>query len=111
MRKLTLIITVALFFSCGNKKAEIVEQIKSYKDSIGVVEGSTIGLTLEDRKKYEEIFYINGEPDRDKVLDGKLRKQYNDYQSNVEDQKFQLKIKKAHFENKIDSLELELKKY
>jgi hypothetical protein len=111
MRKLTLIITVVLFLSCGNKKAEIVERIKSYKDSVNVVERGTLGLTLDDRKKYEELYYTNGDLDNKKVRDSELRKQYIGYQAKIEDQKFQLKIKKADFQNIIDSLELELKKY
>lgn len=111
MRKLTLIATVALFLSCGNKKAEIVEQIKAYKDSSGRVSAQIVLLTIGDTEKYEELYYTNGEPDNKKVGDNGIRKQYYDYHAKMEDQKFQLKIKQAGFENKIDSLELELKKY
>jgi hypothetical protein len=111
MRKLTLIITVALFFSCGNPKAKIVEQIKSYKDSSTIVAKSILQLTINDTKKYEELFSTNGDVDLKKLQNSKINREYQDYHNKIEDEKGKLKSKTAHFKSKIDSLELELKKY
>lgn len=111
MKNLTFILVVFTLVSCGNKKAEIVEQIKSYKDSSMVASRSILQLTIDDGKKYEELYYTNGEADYKKLSDNKLRKEYIDYQAKIGLQKFQIEIKQAGFKSKIDSLELELKKY
>lgn len=111
MRNLTLFVLVALFFSCGNPKAKIVEQIKVYKDSSAVVAKSILQLTIDDSKKYKELFSTNGDFDLKKLQNSKIDREYQDFQKRTEDEKFKLKSKHAHFEYKIDSLELELKKY
>lgn len=111
MRKLTLLVVVALFVSCGNKKSELVEQIKVYKDSSAVVAKSILQLTIDDSKKYKELFSTNGDVDLKKLQNSKIEREYQDFHNRTEDEKLKLKTKSAHFENKIDSLELELKKY
>lgn len=110
MKSLT-IIAIVFFVSCSNPKSKIVEQIKAYKDSSGMISAQIVLLSIDDSKKYEEIFYINGEPDYNKVRDNNLRNQYNEYHAKNEGQKWDLKFKKANYQGKIDSLELELKKY
>jgi hypothetical protein len=112
MRKLTLVVTVALLFaSCGNKKAEIVEQIKVYKDSVKVASEAIYQLDLKERGKYMELFYSNGGLDRNKFDNVKLKAEHSDYQRKIEIEKWDFKFKQGHFESLIDSLELELKKY
>lgn len=111
MRKLTLIVTVAFFSACGNPKAKIVEEIKSYKDSSKVVARSILQLTINDTQKYKELFSTNGEVDLKRLQNSKINREYQDYHNKIEDEKVKLKLKTAHFESKIDSLELELKKY
>lgn len=111
MRNLTLFVLFALFFSCGNPKAKIVEQIKSYKDSSAVVAKSILQLTIDDSKKYKEMFSTNGEVDLKKLQNPKATKEYQDFHNKIEVEKLKLKLITGHFETKIDSLELELKKY
>lgn len=108
---MTLIITVALFFSCGNKKAEIVEQIKLFKDSSRIVLDSIVKITVDESLMQEKLFYTNGQMDHKKFSDGKNRKVYEDYQEKNRTEQLGLKFKKSVYQNKIDSLELELKKY
>lgn len=108
---MTLFVMVVLFVSCGNKKAEIVEQIKSYKDSSAVVAKSILQLTIDDSKKYKEMFSTSGEVDLKKLQNPKVTKEYQDFHNKTEVEKLKLKLKTGHFESVIDSLELELKKY
>lgn len=111
MRALTLFVLVALFLSCNNKKAEIVEQIKVYKDSGAVVAKSILQLTIDDGKKYKEMFSTNGDFDLKKLQNSKIDREYQDFHNRTEAEKSKLKSRHDHFEYKIDSLELELKKY
>lgn len=112
MKKLTFIILTVLVASCGNKKAEIVEQIKSYKDSSRVVLDSIVKITVDETLKYEELYFTNGKPDYDnKVGNPSIKKVYEEYQEINRDEQMRLKFKGSAYQNKIDSLELELKKY
>lgn len=111
MRNLTIFVLVAFFLSCGNKKAEIVEQIKSYKDSSRIVLDSIVKVTVDESLMQEKLFYTNGQMDHKKFSDSKNRKIYEEYQEKNRTEQLGLKFKKSVYQNKIDSLELELKKY
>lgn len=109
MKSLT-VIAIVFFVSCSNHKARIVEQIKAYKDSTLAVSKSVSELLVNETLKQEELFYTNGRKDNKKFNDAN-RKIYSDYQDKMEIEKWNLKLKQLRFESKIDSLELELKKY
>lgn len=109
MKSLT-IIAIAFFVSCGNPKAKIVEQIKAYKDSSLVVTKAVSALLVNETLKYEELFFTNGQRDDSKYTNAN-KKVYEDYQDKNEIARWDLKLKELHFKSKIDSLELELKKY
>lgn len=112
MRNLTLFVFVALFVSCGNPKAKIVEQIKAYKDSSRLVLDSIVKITVDETLKYEELYFTNGKPDYDnKVGNPSIMKAYDEYKEKNRDEQLRLKWKGSVYQNKIDSLELELKKY
>lgn len=85
--------------SCGNNKAVIVEQIKAYQDTIGVVNKQEAEL-LDAVMKIQEQYV--GQQAIDSV---------NALQSKQAAVKAELLTKKAIYQSKIDSLELELKKY
>lgn len=68
-------------------------------------------LLVNETLKYEELYFTNGKKDFDKVGDQGIKKIYMDYQDKNEIAKWDLKLKELHFKSKIDSLELELKKY
>lgn len=110
MKNLTIVLFAIILFSCGNKKAEIVEQIKLYKDSSRTVSVNMAKITADETLKYEELFYSNGRMDNKKYNDAN-RKAYEVYQEKNRDEQYQLKWKQSVYQNKIDSLELELKKY
>lgn len=110
MKNLT-IIAIAFFVSCSNPKAKIIEQIKLYKDSAKSVQRNILDLTIDESKKYKETFSTDGSVDLKKLQDSKITKKYNDFQSDIEVKKQRLKFKILFYKNKIDSLELELKKY
>lgn len=110
MKSLT-VIAIVFFVSCSNPKAKIVEQIKSYKDSSAVVSRSILQLTINDSKKYKELFSTNGDVDLKKLQDLKITKEYRDFKGDIEIEKQKLKFRNLFYQNKIDSLELELKKY
>jgi hypothetical protein len=99
MKHLILIALSVALFSCGNKKQEIVEQIKSYKDSLGVIEQRR--AILNDRVMEIQSKYV-GQQSLDSVAEV-------DKKQSAE--RAELKVKRWMFESKIDSLELELKKY
>lgn len=96
--------------SCSNKKSEIVEQIKTYKDSSRLALDSIVKITVDETLKQEELFYTNGRMD-DKKYNDANRKVYDDLQEKNRYEQERLKWKKSVYQNKIDSLELELKKY
>lgn len=111
MKILTFVLFAFLIASCSNKKAEIVEQIKSYKDSSRTTLDSIVKLTVNETLKYEELYFTNGKTDYNKVGDPGLRKIYSDYETRNDSIEWELKMMQSHFKYKIDSLELELKKY
>lgn len=109
MKSLT-VIAIVFFVSCSNPRERIVEQIKAYKDSTLAVSKAVSVLLVNETLKYEELYFTNGQRDDNKYTDGN-RKAYEDYQDKNEIAKWDLKLKELHFKSKIDSLELELKKY
>jgi hypothetical protein len=111
MKNLTIVLFAVLFVSCGNKKAEIVEQIKVYKDSLNTIKRDELKISEDDNKKHREMFWSNGKVDLKKVNDPRNQKEYSNYQIDDEVKKWKLKFRKAKFDKLIDSLELELKKY
>lgn len=96
----TLLFALAIIIaSCNNHKAEIVEQIKSYKDSLAGISSQQLDLTIEISKVQEK--YI-GQQAIDSVYALESR------QSPL---KAELLVKQFNYQSRIDSLELELKKY
>lgn len=98
------------FVSCSNPKAKIVEQIKSYKDSSRLVLDSIVKITIDETLKQEELFYTNGRRDT-KKNNHENRNIYEDLQEKNRYEQERLNWKRSAYKNKIDSLELELKKY
>lgn len=109
MKNLT-VIAIVLFVSCSNPKAKIVDQIKSYKDSSRLVLDSIVKITVDETLKQEELFYTNGRMDT-KKFNHENRKVYEALQEKNRYEQERLKWKRSAYKNKIDSLELELKKY
>lgn len=99
MKHLLLSLITFALFSCSNKKAEIVEQIKSYKDSLGTVEKRRAELN-------KPIMEIQGKYIGQQSLDSVAVIEKEQLAERTE-----LKVKRMVIESKIDSLELELKKY
>lgn len=99
MKHLLLISVIAILSSCSNKKEQIVEQIKSYKDSIVVLEKRRADLN-------DEIMNIQGKYVGQQSLDSVAV-----IEKEQSAERAELFVKKLNFESKIDSLELELKKY
>lgn len=99
MKHFILIVLAATLFSCGNKKAEIVEQIKSYKDSLGNIEQRRAELN-------KPIIEVQGKYIGQQALDSVYAIEVSQSAERAE-----LKVKRMVIESKIDSLELELKKY
>lgn len=109
MKSLT-VIAIVFFVSCSNPRERIVEQIKSYKDSSRLVLDSIVKITINETLKQEELFYTNGRMDNSKYTDAN-RRFYDSLQEKNRHQQERLKWKESVYQNKIDSLELELKKY
>lgn len=99
MKYFILIVLTATLFSCSNKKAEIVEQIKSYKDSLGAIEQRRAELN-------QPIIEVQGKYVGQQSLDSVAVIEKEQLAERTE-----LKVKRMVIESKIDSLELELKKY
>lgn len=110
MKKLTLIILVALFFSCGSKKAEIIEQQKKVRDSIIELNNQYAVNMLARSIKMKDSFsilhpnwvkigLINQAVNMD-TLGYKLSEEMQTLSNNIHELREQF-----------DSLELELKKY
>jgi hypothetical protein len=98
MKHLLLIALVALA-SCGNGKEQITEQIKSYKDSLGTV-------AKQEAKLLDEITAAQSKYIGQESLDS-----VNAIEMRQAPERTQLLGRKIYFQGKIDSLELELRKY
>lgn len=99
MKHLLLIVFSVSLLSCSNKKEEIVEQIKAYKDSLGTVaqrEAKFLDGVMRIQEKYV------GQQSLDSVRAFELAHAK---------EKASITTDRIIFESKIDSLELELKKY
>lgn len=106
MKYITILTLVLFTIACGNKKEEIVEQIKAYKDSFNLARNtenfySLLGSELRQYGKpvYSDKRFLKNVP------------QYVIDNNRCDSAKSSWLIKKTNFEAKIDSLELELKKY
>lgn len=124
MKYLLLITLTFTLFSCGNDKQEIVNQIKVYKDSLTVVAREETRLTLQMDSlvtKYSDSLKFNFETkdlkELEQVNNNNMAISKRKENAQIELQRAQLpkrtelKVKRVIFESKIDSLELELKKY
>lgn len=111
MRKLTLFIAVALFISCVNKEAEIKKMLWIYKDSSLITSKAITQLSIDDAKKQKELFFTNGSMDLKKYSDQKNKELLKDFKAYQTLKKDSLEFKYDYYKGKIDSLELELKKY
>lgn len=129
MRKLTLIATVALFLSCENKKVEIVENIKKTKNEL--LEARMISksysyaaskllvynISLSDSKKYgsqqiKEYAQIYKKSYERAIQDLKgVSPEILKSQKKLDSIALVYEMKTLYLAHKIDSLELELKKY
>lgn len=119
-----LLISFSFIVSCGNKKTEIVEQIKSYKDSIRVVDMAEGELKKEQDKLYQsfadsmqfdfetrDLDKLKKSNDRNVELVKKQTEATLKLSKTQFARKSELYVKRAVFKAKIDSLELELRKY
>lgn len=97
--KYLLLIALISLAACGNKKAVIVEQIKSYKDSLRVLELQRSDLLIAVSELQDKY---SGQQGIDSVT--ALQKK----QAPIETEIF---LKKAVIQGKIDSLKLDLEKY
>lgn len=118
MKNLTLIALIALFFSCSNKKAEIVELIRGYKDSCSRIDEQATALREDEKRKFNEIFHASAATgiekkfsDLQSMNDTVNNRIYINYLIQNSIKRDDLKARKNNFIQKIDSLELELKKY
>lgn len=124
MKYLLLITLTFTLFSCGNDKQEIVDQIKVYKDSLTAVAREETRLTLQMDSlvtKYSDSLKFNFETkdlkELEQVNNNNMAISKRKENAQIELQRAQLpkrtelKVKRVIFESKIDSLELELKKY
>lgn len=121
-----VLLTLAVFaFACGNKKEAIVEQIKSYKDSVRLTELEIIKLDSAKQKRYE-AYHANQKPitfedksyaemQRENKFNDSLRAIYDKQEDTIRRNELapraSVKARKILYQVKIDSLELELKKY
>lgn len=99
MKHLLLIILIATTVSCGNKKEVIVEQIKSYKDSLALVAQREAKL-LDEIMRVQSLYIGQQAIDSVNAIEMKQAKE-----------KAAITVDRFRFQGKIDSLELELKKY
>lgn len=115
MKQIIIIAIVFAFLSCGNQKETIVEQIKSYNDSLKVIAGMDAELTkqkVELSEKYRDS--IEGLEFGSNKLSELLKRKMTADEALYKKQspaRMEIYIKKINFQSKIDSLELELKKY
>jgi hypothetical protein len=99
MKPIVLFLLILILASCSNKKAELVEQIKSYNDSLVIVEKHRANLNAVITA-VQEKYVAQQAVDSVMVLEEKQSAARAD-----------ILIKQMNFKAKIDSLELELKKY
>jgi hypothetical protein len=129
MRKLTLIVAVALFISCGNKKVEIVELIKKTKNewyeasmksssySYAASKLLAYNTSLSDSKKYgSQLLKDNAEMYKKSyekaILDLRgVSQEILNSQRKLDSIAHKWAFKADDLQRRIDSLELELKKY
>lgn len=110
MRKLTLIVFVALFVSCGNKKAEIVKQQKKLKDSIIKLKDKYAVKMLDRSIRMKDSFSIvNPDWERQGLLNEAVKMDTLGYKLTEEMRTLSDSIRQMR--DQFDSLELELKKY
>lgn len=112
MKYIIYLLSAYCLTSCVNNKERIVNQIKDYKDSSRLILDSIVKITVDETLKYEELYFTDGKPDYDsKVGNPSIRKIYTEYLKKNKAEQLRLTFKQSFYKNKIDSLELELKKY
>lgn len=124
MKQLIILAIVFTVLSCVNKKAEIVEQIKAYKDSIRVIDLAEVELKTQQEKLYKsysdsmqidfetmDLDKLKKSNDRNVELSKRQTEATLELSKSQLDRKSKLFVNRAVFKAKIDSLELELKKY
>lgn len=120
---LTILSAVLIASSCTNNKARIVEQIKSYLDSIRLIEIKINLIKSEAFGRHDsahKLLKTNFDADyktlqADNKHNEKILNKFDEQEKKIEtgemSEKNLLRIKKMIFQTKIDSLNLELKKY
>lgn len=129
MRKLTLFVMVVLFISCGNKKAEIVELIKKTKNewyeasmksssySYAASKLLAYNTSLTDSKKYgsqqmKDNAQMYKKSYEKAIVDLKgVSPEILNSERRLDSIAFKWASKADDLQRRIDSLELELKKY
>jgi len=129
MKKLTIIILVVLFTSCGNKKAELVELIKKTKNEWyeASMKRGAYSSAANDLRAYQTLLEFSKKNNsKQSYLDAQTYKK--SYENDIKDIKnesdevikdhnklqsiaYKWAFKCDDLQLKIDSLELELKKY
>lgn len=106
MKQLVILVIVFALYSCGNRKAEIVEQIKSAKDSAQLNENWASFYLLLGSEIME-----NGDPEYSDKRFLKEVPQYIIDNKKWDSAALSKQVQAMIWKEKIDSLELELKKY
>lgn len=106
MKQLIILVIVFAIYSCGNKKAEIVEQIKSAKDSVQLYKNWASFYLLLGAEITK-----NGKPE---YSDKRFLKEVPLYV--IENKKWDSvalakQVQAMIWKERVDSLEMELKKY
>jgi hypothetical protein len=106
MKYLLLTILVITFISCGNDKERIVEQIKALKDTLAVISIEADQLAVKQNQRVHAYLDTAKNPTAAAkvVFENEINKQFSP-------EKLRLDLRKRDAQSKIDSLELELKKY
>lgn len=99
MKHLLPIILAISLLSCSNKKEEIVNQIKAYKDSLGTV-------AQREAKLWDGVMQI-----QEKYVGQQSLDSVRAFELAHAKERASITTDRIIFESKIDSLELELKKY
>lgn len=126
MKYITLLTLVLFTIACGNKKEEIVEQIKAYKDStrnadvaLSKISDAQYKIGAERKSKETPIDFnkkwTSSELQTINAKNDSIFKIYKEielrFMDSVRAERASLDVKKLLYKAKIDSLELELKKY